>query len=112
MFRNVRTEPRKFSLRSRHLPELDEVWMERKRRIDQSFDDPEDVPRRPIKMRRPGPIPPSERLARKREQIQASRWSMVRASIIAAALVWLSWKALQWVENSDFSNLLKWMEDA
>ena len=112
MFRNVRTEPRKFSMRSRHLPELNEVWMERKRRVEQMFEGSENAHPRPIKIRRSGPADSSERLMRRREQIQASRWAMLRATLIAAALVWLSWKGLQWVENSDFSSVLKWMEDA
>jgi len=27
-------------------------------------------------------------------------------------LVWMAWKGIQWVETSDFSGVLKWMEDA
>lgn len=112
MFRNVRTEPRKFSFRSRHLPDLDKTWIERKNRIDQSFDGSEDAGSRQIKMRGATVLPRAERLARRQAQIQSSKWSMIRAALIAVGLVWLAWKALQWVEQSDFSGVLKWMENA
>jgi hypothetical protein len=37
---------------------------------------------------------------------------MLRSALIAVGLVWLAWKGLQWVEKSDFSDVLKWMENA
>ena len=37
---------------------------------------------------------------------------MLRAVVIAAGLVWLAWRGMLWVETSDFSDVLKWMEDA
>jgi hypothetical protein len=36
----------------------------------------------------------------------------LRAALIASALVWLAWKGIQWIETSDFSGVLKWMENA
>ena len=38
MFRNVRSEPRRFQFRSRHLPDLDTKWAERKERIEAEGD--------------------------------------------------------------------------
>ena len=34
IFRNVRTEPKKFKFKSRHLPEVRDDWEERKRRVE------------------------------------------------------------------------------
>ena len=54
MFRNVRTEPRRFQFRSRHLPDLDPKWSERKERIEAEVageQDPDSAPARPIRFR-------------------------------------------------------------
>lgn len=54
MFRNVRTEPRRFQFRSRHLPDLDPKWAERKERIEAEVageQDPDAAPARPIRFR-------------------------------------------------------------
>jgi len=112
MFRNVRVEPRKFTFRSRHLPELDGTWMERKERIEQELQGVEGPTHRPIRLRKSAPTAASDRLERRQAQIQSSKWAMLRAALIAVGLVWLAWKGLQWVEQSDFSGVLKWMEDA
>ena len=112
MFRNVRTEPRQFSFRSRHLPALDEARLERKERIEQELQGAEEPTRRSIRLRRSAAAPSAERLERRQAQIQASKWAMLRAALIAVGLVWLAWKGLLWVEQSDFSSVLKWMEDA
>ena len=52
MFRNVRTEPRRFVFRSRHLPELDAKWSERKEQIEAELAEqpaPETANNRPIR---------------------------------------------------------------
>ena len=55
MFRNVRTTPRRFDFRSRHLPELDEEWQARKSRVEQevSASSDGDANRREIRFRSP-----------------------------------------------------------
>tara|TARA_B110000285_G_C15134059_1_gene625653 strand:+ start:2517 stop:2855 length:339 start_codon:yes stop_codon:yes gene_type:complete len=112
MFRNVRTEPRKFSFHSRHLPELDDAWLQRKERVEQEVQGADGATRRNIRMRRGSSSNGSERLERRTAQIKSTRWAMLRAALIAVGLVWLAWKGLQWVEKSDFSGVLKWMENA
>ena len=49
---------------------------------------------------------------RRQAQILGARYAMLRAIVIAAGLVWLAWRGMVWVETSDFSDVLKWMEDA
>jgi hypothetical protein len=114
MFRNVRTEPRRFEFKSRHLPDLDTKWTERKERIvAELVNDGRvvGVGQRPIRFRKSG-HPNEGRSAQRRSQIKGARYAMLRAAMIAAVLVWMAWKGIQWVETSDFSGILKWMEDA
>ena len=114
MFRNVRTSPRRFEFKSRHLSDLDEKWQERKQRIEQEVSAGENGEREPrtIRFRSRTVDSPRDRSDVRVAQIAGARWSMVRAAIIAAALIWLAWKGIQWVEQSYFSHVLKWMEDA
>lgn len=114
MFRNVRTEPRRFEFKSRHLPELDEKWQERKKRVEQHHSAEEDGASEPrtIRFRSKGSAASNERSEQRVRQIAGARWSMVRAGLIAVVLIWLAWKGIQWVEQSDFSRVLKWMENA
>lgn len=118
MFRNVKTEPRRFQFRSRHLSELDEKWLERKRRAEAEVGESDSAPNdgtspnsRPISFRagRGGAVAWKERRV---QQIRGARWAMLRAGVIAVGLIWLAWKGIQWVEQSDFSGVLKWMENA
>ena len=83
MFRNVRTEPRKFSFQSRHLPELDDEWLQRKERIEQEVQGADGTTRRNIRMRRGSASSGSERLGRRTAQIKSSRWAMLRSALIA-----------------------------
>ena len=114
MFRNVRIEPRRFEFKSRHLPDLDEKWHERKARVEQDVStDASDKPlARSIRFRSKGSGTSDQRLEQRQQQIAGARWSMMRAGLIAIGLIWLAWKGIQWVEQSDFSRLLKWMENA
>ena len=112
MFRNVRTEPRRFEFKSRHLPDLDAKWAERKDRVQAELarEDGVDVSsQRPIRF---GKTSQLGKTSQRRNQIKGARYAMLRAAMIAAVLVWLAWKGIQWVETSDFSGVLKWMEDA
>ena len=117
MFRNVRTEPRQFQFKSRHLPELDPKWAERKERIEaevQAEHHPEAAAGRPIRFRnsRTASAGDSSWRERRQAQVKGARYAMLRAAVIAAGLLWLAWKGVIWVETSDFSDVLKWMEDA
>lgn len=108
MFRNVRTEPRKFQFRSRHLPQLGGDWMKRKQRVEGAVEDESESQDRKIRFRSES----VNRKSRRKSQVLSARWAMMRAALIAAVLVWLAFQGLKWVEESDFSNVLKWMEDA
>lgn len=120
MFRNVRTEPRRFQFRSRHLPDLDSKWAKRKERIEAEVvgeQDSDAAPVRPIRFRSTRTKvetteAASEWKERRQAQILGARYAMLRAIVIAAGLVWLAWRGMVWVETSDFSDVLKWMEDA
>ncbi|MAI23657.1 MAG: hypothetical protein CL828_06335 [Crocinitomicaceae bacterium] len=120
MFRNVRTEPRRFQFRSRHMPDLDPKWAERRERIEAQVageEAPDAVPARPIRFRSNRTTAElknstSEWKERRLVQIIGARYAMLRAVVIAAGLVWLAWRGLVWVETSDFSEVLKWMENA
>ena len=118
MFRNVRTEPRRFQFRSRHLPDLDPKWAERKELIEAEVageQDPDAAPARPIRFRSSrtkGLRRPPQMEGTAATQILGARYAMLRAIVIAAGLVWLAWRGMVWVETSDFSDVLKWMEDA
>jgi hypothetical protein len=120
MFRNVRTEPRRFQFRSRHLPDLDPKWAERKERIEAEVvgeQNSDAAPARPIRFRSSRTNVETAEAAskwkeRRHAQILGARYAMLRAIVIAAGLVWLAWRGMVWVETSDFSDVLKWMEDA
>ncbi|MBL6866063.1 MAG: hypothetical protein ISQ97_03090 [Flavobacteriales bacterium] len=114
MFRNVRTTPRRFDFKSRHLPELDEEWQARKSRVEQevSVSNDGDANRREIRFRSPRKATSGQRTEQRHQQIAGARRAMLRAALIALALIWLAWKGIQWVEQSDFSRVLKWMENA
>ena len=99
MFRNVRTEPRRFQFRSRHLPDLDPKWAERKERIEAEVagsKTPTPHPHGPFGFvpaaprRRLRKAPPNGRNGGKRHPRSAVRHA--RAVVIAAGLVWLAWR--------------------
>lgn len=113
MFRNVRTEPRRFEFKSRHLPDGKAEWQERKQRIEQEVlgVDPETGPAR-IRFRKasaPNASAADERRTRRRAAIRDARRAMIRAVLIAVALVYAAWEGLKWVEASDFSGILDMM---
>jgi len=113
MFRNVRTEPRRFEFKSRHLPDSKAEWQERKQRIEQEVlgVEPEGGPKR-IRFRKSAAISDAaadERRTRRRAAIRDARRAMFRAVVIAFGLVWLAWEGLKWVEASDFSGVLDFL---
>jgi hypothetical protein len=107
-FRNVRTEPRTFVFRSRHLPELRPEWEARKKRVEAEVLGDVDGPR-PIRFRQGGKDV-GTRAARRATAIRASRVAAFRAAAIAAVLVYLTYRALVWVEAANVGGWLHWMK--
>ncbi len=113
MFRNVRTEPRRFSFRSRHLPEVREEWVERKRRVEaEVFGQPLDGEGRTISFRRGnGEEVLGERASRRKAAIRGSRRAAVRAAIIGVFLCYLAYQGILWLEGSEFANIMKSLQN-
>ena len=107
-FRNVRTEPRAFSFRSRHLPDARPEWEERKRRVEAEVLGEGDEPRS-IQFRKGG-RGPSARAARREATIRSRRMAAIRAAGIAVALVYLTYRAFIWLEQKDYGKFLEFMQ--
>ena len=107
MFRNVRTEPRRFEFKSRHLPDVKEEGGERKRRVERevlgvSDDDG------PTQIRfRKGSSPVDSRRQRRQASIRDARRAMIRAVLIAGVLFYAAYRGLQWVEENDFGGIIE-----
>ena len=106
-FRNVRTEPRTFTFKSRHLPDSRPEWEERKRRGEEEVEGASDAPR-PIKFRQGGRSAEG-RAARRAASIRASRMAALRAGGVALVLVYLTYRAILWVETQDYGQFLNFM---
>lgn len=113
MFRNVRTEPRRFAFRSRHLPDVREEWVERKRRVEaEVYGQPLDGAARPISFRKgAGDEVLGERAERRRLAIKGSRRAAVRAAIIGVFLCWLAYRGILWLEGSEFAHLMNSLQN-
>ena len=107
-FRNVRTEPRSFVFKSRHLPDSRPEWEERKRRVEEEVNGASEGPR-PIKFRQGG-RDSEGRAARRAASIQASRMAALRAAGVAVVLVYLTYRAILWVESHDYGQFLHFMQ--
>lgn len=109
MFRNVRTEPRRFAFRSRHLPQLKEEWVERKRRVESEvLGETMDGNPRGISFRSGHPRGVlSDRDERRKASIQGARRAALRAALIGVFLCWLAYRGMLWLEGSEFSDLMK-----
>ena len=105
--RNVRTEPRTFTFKSRHLPDSRPEWEERKRRVEEEVEGASDAPR-PIKFRQGGRSAEG-RAARRAASIRASRMAALRAGGVALVLVYLTYRAILWVETQDYGQFLNFM---
>ncbi|MGB2469914.1 MAG: hypothetical protein ACPIA5_03605 [Flavobacteriales bacterium] len=76
----MRTEPRSFKFKSRHLPEALPEWEERKRRVEEDvFGASQDAPR-PIRFRQGGKSSEG-RAARRAASVRASRMAALRARL-------------------------------
>ena len=105
--RNVRTEPRNFTLKSRHLSASRPEWEERKRRVEEEVNGATDAPR-PIKFRQGGRSAEG-RAARRSASIRASSMAALRAGGVALVLVYLTYRAILWVETQDYGQFLNFM---
>lgn len=107
MFRNVRTEPRRFEFKSRHLPDVKEEWLERKRRVEQEVLGASNA-QSPAQIRfRKGSSPVDSRRERRQASIRDSRRAMIRAVLIAGVLFYVAYRGLQWVEENDFGGIIE-----
>ena len=106
-FRNVRTEPRTFDFKSRHLPDSRPEWEARKRRVEEEVHGASEAPR-PIKFRQGGRNAEG-RAARRAASIRASRMAALRAAGVAVVLVYLTYRAILWVEAQDYGQFLQFM---
>ena len=91
LFRNVRTEPRQFSFKSRHNTDVRDDWEERKRRVE------EGLPRNISLRRRYG------------ESKKAARKAMIRTLIIGALLVYATYRMIIWAETTEWGSVLEFI---
>lgn len=107
MFRNVRTEPRRFEFKSRHLPDVKDEWIERKRRVEKEVLGVSDA-EGPVQIKfRKGSSPVDSRRERRQASIRDARRAMIRAFLIAGVLFYVAYRGLQWVEANDFGGIIE-----
>ena len=107
-FRNVRTAPRSFSFKSRHLSGVRPEWEERKRRVEEEVLGASDRPRT-IKFRQ-GARDSEGRAARRAASVRAGRMAVVRATLVALGLVYLTYRGVLWVDAQNYANFLQFMQ--
>lgn len=104
-FRNVKTDHRKFRFRSPHFDKKEQELEERRRRLEAEIarerGEPADGPYREIRFNR----------KRRQNKRRASYWATLRFIAILLVLIYLLYKGIQWAENSDFSRIMKILED-
>ena len=100
LLRNVRTKPKQFEFKSRHLPEVREDWEERKRKVEQEVS---------------GDYVPGSRkiefIRRRVSNKQASRKAMFRTLLIGAVLMYVAYRMIIWAETTQWGNLLKFIRE-
>jgi hypothetical protein len=105
MFRNVRTKPRSFVFKSRHLSDDPPQWGERKRRIESevAMERGEKVPEQntasSIRFRKGGSVR------------NGARKANVRVVLIGVVLLWITWKMIVWAETTEFGEMLEFIRD-
>lgn len=105
----MRTEPRSFKFKSRHLPDERPEWEERKRRVEEDvFGASQDSPR-PIRFRQGGKSSEG-RAERRAASVHASRMAALRAAGVALVLVYLTYRAILWIETQDYGGFLQFMK--
>ena len=93
LFRNVKTQPRQFSFKSRHNSEVREDWEERKRRVEEGLP-------RTISFRN-----------RRGDSKNAARKAMVRTFIIGALLVYVTYRMIIWAETTEWGSMLEFIRE-
>ena len=105
MFSNVRTKPRSFVFKSRHLSDDPPQWGERKRRIESevAMELGEKVPVQntasSIRFRKGGSVR------------NGARKANVRVVLIGVVLLWITWKMIVWAETTEFGEMLEFIRD-
>ncbi len=104
MFRNVRTKPRSFVFKSRHLSDAPPEWGERKRRIEAevALEQGEAVPKH---------TGSSIRFRKGLSARGAARKANFRVVVIGVVLLWITWKVIVWAETTEFGKMLEFIRD-
>lgn len=104
-FRNVKTHHRKFKFRSPYYRPEERELAERKRRLEAEVarERGEIVETEPHKLS----------FSRRRSEIRRKRgnWAILRTVAILIILTYLFFKGIQWAETTDFSKVLKILEN-
>ena len=103
----MRTEPRSFKFKSRHLPEARPEWEERKRRVEEDVFGASQTPRVRFGLAR-------------RQVVEAARpggplrfgqpHGCPAAAGVALVLVYLTYRAILWIESQDYGGFLQFMK--
>jgi hypothetical protein len=100
MFRNVRTEPRRFELRSRHYDPKQKELEERRKKIEEEMgvhaEGEDQAPPKRIDLK--------GKRARRNSYTKSSRSSFYRLLIILAILIFLAYRGLKWLELLEPTN--------
>lgn len=108
MFRNVRTNPRSFVFKSRHLSDDRPDWDERKRKIEQEIarergDMPQDIGA-PSKIR-------FNRNFRSNSVKKSALKANFRVVLIGVVLLYVTYKILLWAEETEFGKMLEFIRE-
>ena len=106
-FRNVRSAPRTFQFRSRHLSDKRSDWEERKRRIEAEVSGTSSPPK-PIRFSSSRNL--GSRNERRAATIRSRRMAIFRTVGILLVLLYLTNEALKWVEARDYDVFLQFMQ--
>ena len=102
-------EPTLLAHRNCHLPEARPEWEERKRRVEEDFFGASQDAPRPIRFRQGGRSSEG-RAARRAASVRASRMAALRAAGVALVLVYLTYRAILWIESQDYGGFLQFMK--
>ena len=106
-FRNVRSAPRTFQFRSRHVSDKRPDWEERKRRIEAEVNGVSSSPQ-PIRFQ--SNRPSGSRNERRAATVRSRRMAILRTVGILLALLYLTNEVLKWVEARDYNVFLQFMQ--
>lgn len=117
IIRNVRTEPRKFRFRSRHVPASPPEWEARKARVEAEVlgtrvTESAAPPTIQFRRGRATTPPPGSREERRRAVQRGARLYALRVTMWILALGYLVYRGWKWAEEKDWDTLLKGLRDA